>query len=79
VERLKLGFRLIADPELGQVKALGMLHPGGGKGGKDVARPGTYVVGRDGRVAWFSASTTMRERPDPRDVIAAVKAAVAQK
>ena len=68
VERYKLPFALLADPDLALIKALGMLHPGAGPGGRDIARPGTFIVGRDGRIAWMHVSSNLRDRPDPAEL-----------
>jgi peroxiredoxin len=35
--------------------------------------PGTYVIGRDGRVAFGEAHADFRVRPEPEDVLAAIK------
>ena len=73
VEKNKLDFIVVSDPDLGQVTSLGMVHPKAGPGGKDVARPATYIIGRDGVVKWFHTAGNIRVRPDPADVLAAAK------
>lgn len=70
---LGLPFPLLSDPELKLVKALGMVHEKAGPGGTDIARPGTFVIDREGRVTALFVSTRVRERVDPRDVLEAVK------
>jgi len=64
---------VLSDPELEQAKSLGMVHPKAGPGGKDVARPATYVIGRDGIVRWFHTAGNIRVRPDPLEVLGAAK------
>lgn len=67
VEKMKLPFPLLADPELTVVKALGLMHEKGGPKG-DVARPGTILVKRDGTIAWTWMASNIRERPAPDEI-----------
>jgi peroxiredoxin len=71
--RLGLPFPVLSDPDLALIGSLGLIHPRAGPGGSDVARPATYVIGRDGVVRWMHAATNIRVRPDPADVLAAVR------
>ncbi len=71
MERERFAFIVLSDPDLGQTRSLGMVHPKAGPDGKDVARPATYVIGRDGTVKWFHTAGNIRVRPDPMEVLAA--------
>lgn len=73
-ERLGLGYRFVADLDLAVTRAYGLIHRGGGPGGQDVPRPATVVLDRDGIVRWMSLSDNYQVRPDPRDVVRAVRA-----
>ena len=73
-ERLRLGYRFVADRDLAVTRRYGLVHAGGGAEGQDVPRPATVVVDRDGVVRWFSVSTNYQVRPDPGDVLRAVRA-----
>ncbi len=73
-EGLRLGFRFLADVDLAVSRRYGLLHPGAGPDGKDVPRPATLVLDRDGIVRWFSISHNFQVRPDPGDVLRAVRA-----
>jgi peroxiredoxin len=75
VERAKLPFPILADPDRALLRRLGMIHPGAGLDGSDVAVPATYVIARDGTIAWLHKSDNVRMRPDPAEVLAAVRAA----
>jgi peroxiredoxin len=75
VDRMKLPFPILADPDRLLLTKLGMLHPGGGLDGGDVAIPATYVIARDGTISWLHKSDNVRTRPDPAEVLAAVRAA----
>jgi peroxiredoxin len=55
-------------------RRLGLIHPRGGEGGKDVPRPATVVIDRAGVVRWAAYADNVQSRPDPADVLRAVRA-----
>lgn len=65
---LKLDYRVLSDPELKVIDLYGMRHPGG-KGGQDIARPGTFVLDREGVVRWRDLTDNYRIRPKPERVL----------
>jgi peroxiredoxin len=73
-EGLHLGYRFLADRDLGVARRYGLVHPRGGPNGEDVPRPATIVLDRDGVVRWVSVSRNFQVRPDPGDVLRAVRA-----
>ena len=72
-ERLHLGYRFVADRDLAVTRRYGLVHAGAGADGQDVPRPATVVLDRDGVVRWFSISRNYQVRPDPEDVLRAVR------
>jgi peroxiredoxin len=72
--RLHLNYRFLSDPDLTVTRRLGLVHPGGGADGKDVPRPATVVIDREGIVRWAQLSDNVQSRPDPNDVLRAVRA-----
>ena len=72
-ESLRLGYRFVADRDLAVTRRYGLVHRGGGPDGQDVPRPATVVLNRDGVVRWFSVSCNVQVRPDPGDVLRAVR------
>ena len=72
--RLRVNYRFLADPDLAVIRRLGLVHAGGGPGGTDVPRPATIVVDRNGIVRWAQLSDNVQSRPDPGDVLRAVRA-----
>jgi peroxiredoxin len=72
-EGLKLGYRFVADRDLAVARRYGLVHPRSGPEGQDLPRPATVVVDRDGVVRWFSVSRNVQVRPDPGDVLRAVR------
>jgi len=73
-EGLRLGYRFVADRDLAVTRRWGLVHAGGGPTGQHVPRPATVVIDRDGVVRWYSISTNYQVRPDPGDVLRAVRA-----
>ena len=71
---LRLGYRFLADRDLAVARSYGLVHARGGREGQDVPRPATVVLDRDGVVRWFSVSRNIQVRPDPDDVLRAVRA-----
>jgi peroxiredoxin len=64
----------VADPDLAVTRRFGLVHAGGGAEGQDVPRPATVVLDRAGVVRWFSVSRNIQVRPDPGEVLRAVRA-----
>ena len=71
---LRLGYRFVADRDLAVSRRLGLIHARGGPNGEDVPRPATVVLDRDSVVRWLSLSDNFQVRPDPGDVLRAVRA-----
>jgi len=72
-EGLHLGYRFLADRDLAVSRRYGLVHPRGGPNGEDVPRPATIVLDRGGVVRWVSVSRNFQVRPDPGDVLRAVR------
>ena len=49
------------------------MHQGGGENGQDVPVPATVVIDRAGVVRWATYARNFQVRPDPGDVVRAVK------
>jgi peroxiredoxin len=73
-QRLRLGYRFVADPDLAVTRRYGLVHARGGQRGEDVPIPTTVVLDRDGVVRWVWISDNFQVRPDPDDVLRAVRA-----
>ena len=72
-KRLKVNYRFLSDPDLAVTRQLGLVHAGGGEGGKDVPRPATIIVDANGVVRWVSISSNVQTRPDAAAVLRAVR------
>lgn len=73
VERLKLPFPILSDVGAKVIADFGVLHAQAGPNQTDIAIPSYVLVGMDGRVLWKRVATRFQDRPDPRDVVAAVE------
>src|SRR5262250_3240153 len=73
-DALHVGYRFVADRDLAVTRRYGLVHARGGPDGQDVPRPATVVLDKDGVVRWFSVSHNFQVRPDPGDVLRAVRA-----
>ena len=73
-QRLHLGYRFLADPDLAVTRRYGLVHARGGPRGEDVPVPTTVVLDRDGVVRWLWISDNFQVRPDAEQVLGAVRA-----
>ena len=73
-DRLKANYRFLADRDLAVTRRLGLIHARGGSKGEDVPRPATVLIDAAGIVRWTAFADNFQTRPDPRDVLRAVRA-----
>ena len=73
-QRLRLAYRFVADSDLAVTRRYGLVHARGGEHGEDVPTPTTVVLDRDGIVRWLWIADNFQVRPDPDDVLQAVRA-----
>jgi hypothetical protein len=71
VEKLKLPFALLSDPDAAATSGWDVYDPVGGTHGP-IARPAIFVVGRDLSIPYESVGRDFADRPPDRDVIAAL-------
>lgn len=72
-EQLGLQFPILADDSRSAVEDYGVLHTGGGIGGRDIARPAMFLIGTDGTIRWRHLPDNWRVRIRPEDVLAVVR------
>jgi len=65
-------FPLLSDPNAGTIRQYGVLHPKGGPGGKDIARPAEFVVDAAGTIRWENLTDDIRVRARPQSVLTAI-------
>ncbi len=71
---LRLSYRFLSDRNLEVIRRYGLEHAGSGRGGPDIARPATIIVDKAGVIRWMSLPDRYSIRPDPQEIVAAVKA-----
>ena len=71
--RAKHGFTfpLLSDPSTQVIRRYDLLHPGGGPGGADIARPGEFLVDPSGTVRWVNLTESVTVRARPEEVLKA--------
>ena len=68
-----LDFRLLSDADGQAMDAFGLRHEGGGVYGEDIARPGVFILNRDGQIVWRLLTDNWRVRVRPETVIEQLK------
>src|ERR1700722_18545193 len=65
-------LKVLADEQLGLIKAGGLVHEHAGPDGTDIAMPTTILLDRDGIVRWIFRPGQVEERLSPDEVLRAV-------
>ena len=65
-------FPLLSDPNADTIRQYGVLHPKGGAGGKDIARPAEFLVDGTGTIRWMNLTDDFRVRARPESVLTAI-------
>lgn len=76
MDNAKLAFPILADESRAATRAFGVLHARGSPSGTDIPVPSMFLIDRDGVIAWERIAEAVQDRPDPREVIAAIRAAL---
>jgi peroxiredoxin len=72
--RLHLAFKVLSDDDLAVTDVFGLRHVGGqASTGTDMPFPTTFIVDEAGVVRQKFENETYKDRPSPRDVLAAFK------
>ena len=66
-------FPFLSDAMAQVIRQYGVLHPGGGEQGKDIARPAEFLVDSNGVIRWMNLTEDFRVRARPQMVLDAVK------
>ena len=70
VEAYDLTFPVLSDTETKAIHAYGVVHPKGDPiNDMDIARPATFILDREGRVAWYHLPENWRIRPRPEELL----------
>ena len=70
VDAYDLRFPILSDPGADTIRDYGVVHHDGDPiNGTDIARPATFILDREGRVAWSYLPTNWRVRPRPETLL----------
>jgi peroxiredoxin len=67
-------YTFLSDPDAGVIRSYGVLHPGAGIKGHDIARPAEFLLDSSGTVRWVNLTEDLRVRARPEQMIEAAKA-----
>jgi peroxiredoxin Q/BCP len=65
-------FPFLSDPNAATIRQYGVVHPKGGEGGKDIARPAEFLVDATGTIRWVNLTDDIRVRARPESALIAV-------
>jgi len=65
-------FPFLSDPNAETIRLYGVLHPKGGEGGKDIARPAEFLVDATGTIRWVNLTDDIRVRARPESALKAI-------
>ena len=71
VQKLHFAFPLLSDAKAETIRRYDLLHPGGGPGKTDIARPGEFLVDSSGTVRWMNLTESIGVRARPEEVLKA--------
>ena len=66
-------FTILSDPGAGVIRSYGLIHPGAGMQGDDIALDTTLLVDVDGRERWRKVSETLPDLPTPEDILTRIR------
>lgn len=66
-------FPFLSDGKAEVIRQYGVLHPGAGENGKDIARPAEFLVDASGVIRWVNLTDDLRVRARPQMVLDVIK------
>lgn len=66
-------FTVLSDPGAQVIRTYGIVHPGAGQDGKDIALDTTVFIDVDGRERWRHVSQTLPDLPTPQEVLTRIR------
>jgi peroxiredoxin len=67
-------YTFLSDPQAEVIRRYDLAHAGAGEGGRDIARPGEFLVDSSGTVRWVNLTENYWVRARPEQFIEAAKA-----
>ena len=73
-ERAGYTYTFLSDPHAEVIRRYDLIHAGAGEQGRDIARPGEFLVDSSGTVRWVNLTKNYWVRARPEQFIEAAKA-----
>ena len=67
-------YTFLSDPQAEVIRRYDLVHAGAGEQGRDIARPGEFLVDSSGTVRWVNLTENYWVRARPEQFIEAAKA-----
>ena len=71
-EKMGYTFTFLSDPKAEVIRRYDLLHPGGGIGGADIARPAEFLLDPSGTVRWLNLTESYKVRVHAEEVLKAL-------
>jgi peroxiredoxin len=62
-------YTFLSDADAAVIRRYGILHPGAGENGKDIARPAEFLIDPTGTIRWVNLTDDLRVRARPEEVL----------
>ena len=66
-------YTVLSDPGVRVIRSYGLLHPGAGDMGGDIALDTTLLIDVDGRERWRRVSETLPDLPKPEEILRRIR------
>ena len=73
-QRVGYTFTFLSDPQAEVIRRYDLLHAGAGEEGRDISRPGEFLIDSTGTVRWMNLTENYWVRARPEQFIEAAKA-----
>ncbi len=70
-------FTILSDPGARVIRTYGLVHPGAGMEGSDIALDTTLLVDTDGYERWRRVSETLPDLPTAEEILTRIRATAA--
>ena len=67
-------FPILSDPQAETMRAYGVIHQGGGEGGRDIARPAEFLLDEAGTIRWENLTANVLARLWPETALREIDA-----
>lgn len=72
-ERNGLTFPILSDPNLDAIRRYDLVHAGQGEEGRDLSRPGEFLIDGSGTVRWLNLTENYWIRARPEEILEKAK------